>query len=252
MAEFWGQTVRTVQRWVKKGWPVHDKVDTAKRILRQQKVKPELKMRAEQVLDRAHRVESATYTEGETHDGEEVSHTGAAVSLPDPDVRMAGDSMEDLRDFYKAQLMAAVNKGQQGSISFYDDKLRRVQKDIRDDELHAQKMGLDKGEIVTRETVDRFAYALAFQLLQGINRSQKLLAPSLIGLGFVEEARNVLDDHLTHSLIVEPLAGACGVDYGGKLPEFFVEAVARAVQHFVENGASDFYAELQKLEATDA
>lgn len=179
-AEFWGVTQKTISEWSGKGFPASG-------------------TRAEQaawISQNARRKNRAT-----------KERLAEFIKAADGDA--ADISLEAARDFYSRELNAAMQAKVKDSesIKLWTDLLIKSEKCIRESEAHAKKLGVDKGELLSRGEVERILRAVAWsgnacldkfskQIAQRLSDKKpaavhKILKPTLVALTLFEAMKRV-------------------------------------------------------------
>lgn len=119
----------------------------------------------------------------------------------------ADKTAEDLRDDYFSELQEAKAEGDQEREKISLDAFLKIDKQIRDSEAHAKKIGIDKGELLSRGEVERILCALFWagnaccdkfskQIAQRLSDKKpaeihKILKPTLTALSLFEGLKRV-------------------------------------------------------------
>lgn len=70
--------------------------------------------------------------------------------------------LEDFRVYYSEQLSEAMASNNKAAIRFWNDLLLKVDESIRRSEAHSKKLGLETGETIAREEVERILKAVIY------------------------------------------------------------------------------------------
>lgn len=145
-------------------------------------------------------------------------------------------SLEEMREYYSKQLNAATkdNDVHHEAVKFWNDLLLKTDESIRRSEAHAKKLGVDKGELLSRGEVERIFRAVlwagnaccdkfAKQIAQRLSNKQPaeiydLLAPMLTACMLFEGMRK----------ITKP-PGECNV------PDWLVDCVFAEEQQYLDD-----------------
>lgn len=224
-AHFWNVTQRTIQRWVKNGLAV-DNVPAMISWSRGQKrlpagfVKRVAEMRMENGLDA-------------DPDWSEFEEQAAAA--PQADGSQHLDRLERYRDFFGFKLNKSIKAGDQDGIKFWEARFIAQEKAIRETKLLAEKLGLDNGETLRRNT-EAFVAGIAFWSMRSVDDLITYLAPRLVGLTYPEEVREVMEPVLLDARFVGPLARGSQVESATALPAWVPDVVRAAVGNYIEDG----------------
>ena len=71
-------------------------------------------------------------------------------------------TLEDFRDYYVEQLNVATKEGLADEVKHWNDLLLKAEKCIRESEAHIKKLGIEKGEMMPREEVERIIRAMIY------------------------------------------------------------------------------------------
>ena len=242
-AEAYGVTQRTLQRWVNSRQPVEYPTEMAKIILRDPRSSSESRAKAAAILN-----PGAVPSPGMAQMGSKPDATKPDPNYVDPDwakVESEGwiedDSLEEAkkqRAFYGKKLAAAQRVGSVADIDFYSRQYFRA------DEAHdrilsnRKKLGIDAGEMMKRETVERYLEAFAFVLMRGADEAIDHLAKECVGKSFPEEIRPALENYLLSTRLLRPFQTVVGQASALGLPPWFVEKLINVAADNIE-GARD-------------
>ena len=118
-------------------------------------------------------------------------------------------SLEDMRDYYSAQLDAATKSSvvDHERIKFWNDLLLKADESIRKSQAHEKKLGIEQGELLQRTEVERILCNVAWtgnscidkyskQIAQRLSNKtpaevHKVLKPTLVALTLFEAMKKV-------------------------------------------------------------
>ncbi|MCH8328475.1 MAG: hypothetical protein IID15_08155 [Candidatus Marinimicrobia bacterium] len=252
IATYWGVTIRTAQRWIRNGLPVRHPVLMAKHIITQRRCAPKARTRAQAILAAEL---SPSPKPADPADPADLSTDPA----PDPPVEdpeylawasgKTGKSpnLEELRNYYAYKLGPATRTGSQIDIKFWTDLLIKIDESLRRDKLLAEKLGIDQGQILPRNVVERYLHTLAFWLMRGVDQLLRELPPKLLNITYAEEAYHLLEPPLLDARFLAPLARAAANPSGISLPTWFITTLTDAVDDYIEHGAKNFTDQLNAL-----
>ena len=136
-----------------------------------------------------------------------------AKELQPDDIKLAETaerrSLEDMRDYYSAQLDAATKSSvvDHDRIKFWNDLLLKADESIRKSQAHEKKLGIEQGELLQRTEVERILCNVAWtgnscidkyskQIAQRLSNKtpaevHKVLKPTLVALTLFEAMKKV-------------------------------------------------------------
>ena len=239
-AEFWRVDRRSVQRWLKAGLPVDNPAEMARFILAMKRPADGPRGKAEEIL-LLERKGAAAPPPAKAKSAEAESlpaNTPEPAPRPDPlseeEIEGAAVDLERASKVTFIRLSRAIDQGDQSSIRFWNGEFIRLQKAIREEQMHARKMGLDEGQLLSKGEVCRLMWALAFWLCRGVEQDVFALAPKLLSLTFEEEVHSVLDRFFMRKRFLGPLTKAVTCPSGVSLPAWLVDTLREAVDDFYE------------------
>lgn len=225
----------------------------AKIILRDPRSSPDSRARALAILNDPASAASAPPSPAVSRPDSTTPHRSAAPHSPpgpnyvDPDwenfMRDQTDSVESadtvaslkkLRAFNARKLELATRQNDVAGIATYTKQLTDLETVISRNLLLAKKLGLDAGELMKRETVERFLEAFAFLLMRGADDAIDHLSAKCVGKSFPEEVRPVIEDYLISTRIVRPFRGVVGQASAIGLPAWFVEKLINVAADNIE------------------
>jgi len=241
VAKEWGVSIRSAQNWVKAGRPVESPLKMANQILADGLGSAKAKSRAHELL-----AQHEGLVPGKGREGDDSREAAAPLFDLGPGLKIGDVDAEDvdLRStavwcLAKAKECAGMSPVDMGGFTYWHERYLKTEKAIRDGELHAKRMGLDEGQIITRQEFERLLFAMGFWMLRGVDVDLKGLAPKLVGITFVEEARGILDRYLMRNRFLAAFAQAVAMESGVSLPVWAVELLKAAVDAFWETDEKD-------------
>lgn len=177
IADTFGVNQKMVSRWKQQGAPMDDLLALCKWIrLHRQRMPKELKQGIERIEKQA---------------GKNV------IQAATPDAPSNRKTLEDFRDYYVEQLNVATQASLPDEVKHWNDLLLKTEKCIREAEAHIKKLGIDRGEMIPREEVERILKAMIYagnacvrsQLKEIVEvlaaetpaRMYEMLAPAVLG-----------------------------------------------------------------------
>ena len=118
--------------------------------------------------------------------------------------------------------------------------MAKMEGTLHDAQLRAKKLGIDSGDLVRRDELERPAKFLGYHLLRcadaALGQLAKLLTerdPSLPPLT-VGEVREMGEPLLLTALVLQPIAKAMEGDNGAAPPRWLVEAMKAGMEEVIE------------------
>ncbi len=211
LAEFWRVNQSLIKRWVLAGMPPTKKAVTAAWILKNAKRK--------------------NANTKEVCQGLLSKPAGAddpEIKPPTTDEEML--NLEQLRDYYLRKVSEATGAEFQDSeqIKLWNDLLLKTEKCIREAQAHEKKLGLEQGETIKREEVERIIDAILFAGNACVRNQIKELCQG-ISMKTPAEIYKVLPAAILGGRIFEGLAAVVKSDSEVQIPQWMVD-------RFIEEG----------------
>jgi len=238
-AKYWGVSIRTIQNWVKSGHPVSDVLAMARLIISK-------RLGGKNALSKAHEVmleHDKRIPAGEAapkNDASDISSLGR--EREGPGLEAFEDEVVDLDragKYFWGKMKEAARVGNSASETYYHDRWLKNEKAKRDSELHAKKMGLDEGLIISREEFARMVIAFAFWSVRSVELDLKHLSALCVDLPNQEVAWGVLDRHFMRKRFLAAFEKAATCKAGVSLPKWCMAELRRAVDMFFEVDTAD-------------
>lgn len=239
-ASYWDTSRRTIQNWLRAEYPVTDKPAMAELIVSKSLGGAKCKAKAQRILLKEDgRLPSK-------NDGvEKLSSLGSgdAVSVG-PGLDAFGDEGEiDLRQasaYAWRKMDDAAKIHDRGAISYWHERFLKNEEARRKAEIHAKKMGVDEGEVISRTDFSKWSYALAFWLVRSIEVDQRGLV-QLVGRDELEMASlyDPIERFLMRSRFLKAFSKSMSEVSGVSLPKWFFEELNKGVEAFFECDRSD-------------
>tara|TARA_R110000765_G_scaffold323837_1_gene415439 strand:- start:12 stop:521 length:510 start_codon:yes stop_codon:yes gene_type:complete len=137
-------------------------------------------------------------------------------------VESADKTAEDLRDEYFAELRESKSEGDQEREKISLDAFLKIDKQIRDSEAHAKKIGIDKGELLSRGEVERILRAMFWAGNACCDKFSKQIAQRLSDKK-PAEVHKILKPTLTALTLFEGLKRVAKTPGDVNLPEWVIE-----------------------------
>ena len=143
-------------------------------------------------------------------------------------------SLEEMRDYYAANLDRATRAESvdRESVKFWNDLLLKVDESIRKSEAHAKKLGIDRGELLSREEVERILRALFWAVNACSDKFAKQMAQHLSDKS-PAEVYDILAPNLT-ARVFDALKKVAKTPGEINLPEYIIECATAEEQQYIE------------------
>lgn len=155
------------------------------------------------------------------------------------------DALKEMRDFALHKIREATKDSDMVGLNWAKNLLQQFSGIIHDEELRAQKLGRELGDLMPRAQAEAVARALGYWLIVGADAmiaglATKLVAESASGPLSPEQTRRVLESAVLSVRVIEPIARAASVQTGMTLPDWFVAAMRSALADTMQDGAAEF------------
>jgi hypothetical protein len=153
--------------------------------------------------------------------------------------------LKRMRDFALFKIQRAQARNDFPAVQDATRQLTHYSSVIHDEELRAQKLGREIGELLPRPEAERVARAFAYWSLRAAEDILTTVCPRLAtasGTGplFQEEIRQLIEPTLLGQRVLGPIARAAQVSSGVHLPQWFVAALRAGIADTLEDGAAVF------------
>lgn len=144
-------------------------------------------------------------------------------------------SLEEMAEYYSRQLNAATSAENvdREDVKFWNDLLLKTDESIRRSEAHAKKLGVDKGELLSRGEVERILRAVAWAGNACIDKFSKQIAQRLSDKK-PAEVHAILKPTLTALTLFEAMRRVTKTPGDVNLPEWCVECFATEEKQYVK------------------
>jgi hypothetical protein len=228
IAERWGVTQRTVQRW-QRAWGDEvcgDELKLAARVIKAPKASGPARAHAAEVL---------------------AAQRPADIAGTAADVRMdPAGAVGDLRDvmgrlqshlaYVDGELAKAKAVGDPKDVLVWARPFREFASLAQSIRMTQAKLGIDAGELVSKADLEVLVHAWAGRAIVGLVGLRDALAPRLVGLGSTDEAARVLEPALLVESFVGPFRAAVHHAASAGLPEWVAGAVEVQAGGYLERG----------------
>lgn len=160
------------------------------------------------------------------------------VRTEDPNDAMA--KISKVRDWAFFQFERASKAKKKKEEKFYSDLLAKMEGTLHDAQLRAKKLGIETGDLVPRESLERPAKFLAYHLLRcadaALNQLAKQITEREPGLPPItaKEIRAMGEPILLTALVFQPMTRAMEGDNGAAPPEWLIAALKAGLDEVVE------------------
>lgn len=105
--------------------------------------------------------------------------------------------------------------------------------------LRAKKLGIDSGELLKREDVEKWAHSLGFWLLRGADAALADVTPKLVSAAAHgkldrDAALQILEPAFISSIVVGPLQRSTTTNAANAVPDMLAESITAGLQSVVE------------------
>ena len=145
-------------------------------------------------------------------------------------------NLEEMREYYSAKLDEATRRipVEHDEIKFWNDLLLKVDESIRKSEAHAKKLGIDRGELMSRDEVERILRAMFWAGNACCDKYAKQIAQHLSNKE-PAEVYEILAPNLTSLSLFEGLKKVAKVPGEINLPEWVIECAKTEEKQYIEN-----------------
>ena len=135
-------------------------------------------------------------------------------------------NLEEMRDYYAEQLDDATSSGHTDheEIKFWNDLWLKADESIRRSQAHARKLGLEQGETLPKDDVERILKNLIWAGNACCDKFSKQIAQRLSGKT-PAELHKILKPNLTALLIFEGLDRLAKTPGDINIPQWVIECV---------------------------
>ena len=144
------------------------------------------------------------------------------------------NTLEDFRDYYVEQLNIATKGDKSDEVRHWNDLLLKTEKCIRDSEAHIKKLGIDKGEMIPREEVERILAAVIYAGNACVRAQIKEIAEVLAAESSPAEIYEMLSPAILGGRIFEGFKAVAKSDSGVKLPGWVLDVVQSEGENYLE------------------
>jgi len=215
-AEYWHVSQRAISTWDKDGCPLDgSRVEQAKWILKNAKRKnKKTRARLAELI------------------GDEMKKTTSGG------MESEGLTMEQARDYYAKQLSEATSAELQDSetIKEWNDLFVKADKAIRENEMHAKKLGIDSGEMLGRGEVERILKAIVYAGNACVRKQLKEVCEVIADCETPNDVYNLLPAMVLGGRIFEGMKAVAKSPSDVNLPQWAIDCMISEGENYFENG----------------
>jgi hypothetical protein len=138
---------------------------------------------------------------------------------------------EQRLDFYRKKLADASNIGDARNIKLYGELHLKTSDSLRRNEIHATKVGLKSGDVMTRAEIERIMKSALYAGNACVHLQLSAICERLAGISDPAELYHVLKPLLVGGLIFSGFSKATSIG----VPDWFIELVRQEAQNYVGN-----------------
>ena len=208
-----GVNQKMVSRWKQQGAPMNDMQALCKWLrLNRQRMPKELKAG----IERIEKQSSNNATKKILVEGEDRK------------------TLEDFRDYYVEQLNVATKADLADEVKHWNDLLLKAEKCIRESEAHIKKLGIEKGEMMPREEIERIIQAMIYGGNACVRGQIKEIAEVLAAESSPAEIYEMLSPAILGGRIFEGLKVLTKSESQVKLPIWVVECFQSEGENYLQ------------------
>lgn len=155
------------------------------------------------------------------------------------------EEMKRQRDFALFKVDLAQQRNDFASVQDATKQLTHFSAVIHDEEVRANRLGREAGELIQRADVVKVARAIPFWMLRAVDELLGELCPRIAsassrGALAPDTVRALIEPELLAARVLEPFARAAQVNTASKLPDWFVDAMRGGLADALEDGEKVF------------
>jgi len=214
IADIFGVGQKMVSRWKRQGAPMQDLQALCKWLrLNRQRMPKELRAGIE-------RVEKKT--------------SKHVIQTAEPEEAEDRKTLEDFRDYYVEQLNVATKADLPDEVKHWNDLLLKTEKCIREAEAHIKKLGIEKGEMMPREEVERILAAIIYAGNACVRAQIKEIAEVLAAESSPAKIYEMLSPAILGGRIFEGFKALAKSESQVKLPKWVIDCVQSEGENYLE------------------
>jgi transcriptional regulator with XRE-family HTH domain len=213
IADTFGVGQKMVSRWKQQGAPMNDMQALCKWLrLNRQRMPKELKAG----IERLEKQSSNNATKKILVEGEDRK------------------TLEDFRDYYVEQLNVATKADLADEVKHWNDLLLKAEKCIRESEAHIKKLGIEEGEMMPREEIERIIQAMIYGGNACVRGQIKEIAEVLAAESSPAQIYEMLSPAILGGRIFEGLKVLTKSESQVKLPIWIVECFQSEGENYLK------------------
>jgi len=144
-------------------------------------------------------------------------------------------SLEEMRDYYASNLDRATRAESvdRESVKFWNDLLLKADESIRKSEAHAKKLGIDRGELLSREEVERIIKSMVWAGNACCDKFAQQIAQKLSGKP-PAEIYEILAPNLVSSSLFEAIKKVAKTPGDVNLPQWLIDCFLNEEDQYIE------------------
>jgi hypothetical protein len=142
--------------------------------------------------------------------------------------------LEDFRAFYSEKLSTAMATENKAEIRFWTDLLLKADESIRRSEAHAKKLGIETGETIQREEVERILKAVIYAGNACVRKQLKEICQVLASESNPNTIYNRLAPAILGGRIFEGFKAASKSPGKVQLPEWVIDTMQSEGENYLE------------------
>lgn len=153
--------------------------------------------------------------------------------------------LKSLRDFALHKIAQATVAGDQPAVNAATKLMVHFSSVIHDEEIRAQRLGREAGDLIPAETFEAIVRAIPFWLMRGVDDLQSEIIPKIVAasghgeLGH-EQLRKLIEPALLSARVLVPFVRSSQVVTGVSIPKRILDAMKSGLDDTIEDGAAEF------------
>ena len=143
-------------------------------------------------------------------------------------------TLEDFRDYYVEQLNVATKADLADEVKHWNDLLLKAEKCIRESEAHIKKLGIEKGEMMPREDIERILAAVVYAGNACVRAQIKEIAEVLAAESSPAKIYEMLAPAILGGRIFEGFKALSKSESHVKLPAWVISCVQSEGENYLE------------------
>ena len=143
-------------------------------------------------------------------------------------------TLEDFRDYYVEQLNVATKADLADEVKHWNDLLLKAEKCIRESEAHIKKLGIEKGEMMPREDIERILAAVVYAGNACVRAQIKEIAEVLAAESSPAKIYEILAPAILGGRIFEGFKALSKSESLVKLPAWVISCVQSEGENYLE------------------